>query len=168
MHVCACMCITVCTIHYRPGTLREEEDVEVIIKRHNEMQEQLAEDMIRIARNMKEHQLAAKKIITDDNEASKHPSHTITIFLHVTSFLETDRIEQFSRQKLRSIEDRNRTSARAHETVMLMLDMAHGHRRLHSLHMDDPIHTHRSKEMTTETSILYNSRLEHCNAGLYI
>ncbi|XP_062517399.1 vesicle transport protein USE1-like [Corticium candelabrum] len=52
----------------KPGTLREEEDVEVIIKRHNEMQEQLAEDMIRIARNMKEHQLAAKKIITDDNE----------------------------------------------------------------------------------------------------
>lgn len=54
----------------REGSFAKQEDLEVILKRHSEMQEQIAEDMIRIARNMKEHQLIARKIIKDDTEAS--------------------------------------------------------------------------------------------------
>jgi hypothetical protein len=47
-----------------------KQDLEVILKRHNEMQEQIAEDMIQMARNMKDRQRAAQKIIAEDNKAN--------------------------------------------------------------------------------------------------
>ena len=62
-----------------------EEDLDSVLKHHNEVQTKLAEEMVLLARNMKENAKAANRIIKDDNKVSiflraKHfyPPHTVS------------------------------------------------------------------------------------------
>ena len=47
-----------------------EEDLDSVLKHHNEVQTKLAEEMVLLARNMKENAKAANRIIKDDNKVS--------------------------------------------------------------------------------------------------
>ena len=68
-----------------------EEDLDSVLKHHNEVQTKLAEEMVLLARNMKENAKAANRIIKDDNKVSislgvpvflcdglLHPTHTVS------------------------------------------------------------------------------------------
>ena len=46
--------------------------METVLAKHQEMQEKIAQDMILIARSLKDHSLAARDIIKGDKEASYH------------------------------------------------------------------------------------------------
>lgn len=45
-----------------------EEDLDSVLKHHNELQTKLAEEMVSLARNMKENAKAANRILNDDNK----------------------------------------------------------------------------------------------------
>ena len=45
-----------------------EEDVDVLLKYHNKMQERLADEMVHLARSLKENAEAAGRIVRDDKE----------------------------------------------------------------------------------------------------
>ncbi len=48
----------------------KDEDSESVIRHHEQMQEEIAEDMVSMAKSMKNNSLVAKKIIQSDNEVS--------------------------------------------------------------------------------------------------
>ena len=43
-------------------------DLDTVLKHHNQVQEKLAEEMVSLARNLKENARAANRIISDDNK----------------------------------------------------------------------------------------------------
>ncbi|ELT92025.1 hypothetical protein CAPTEDRAFT_205502 [Capitella teleta] len=45
-----------------------EEDIDSVLKHHNEIQEKLAEEMVNLARNLKENAMVANRIVKDDTE----------------------------------------------------------------------------------------------------
>ena len=45
----------------------QTEDVDAVIKFHNQQQEKLAEEMVHLARSMKENAKVASRIVKDDN-----------------------------------------------------------------------------------------------------
>ena len=63
-----------------------EQDLDSVLKHHNEVQTKLAEEMVLLARNMKENAKAANRIIRDDNKVSTvflcdgflHPPRTVS------------------------------------------------------------------------------------------
>ena len=48
-----------------------EDDFDVVLKHHNAMHERLAEEMVELARDLKENVRAAGKIVQDDNKVSE-------------------------------------------------------------------------------------------------
>ena len=50
-------------------------EVEAAMERHQKMQEDIAEDMISIARSLRHNSLAAKEIITGDNQVGTAVLH---------------------------------------------------------------------------------------------
>jgi hypothetical protein len=51
--------------------INETEDLDTVIKHQQEMQEKLAEEMVSLARNMKDHASAAHRIVKDDTKVGK-------------------------------------------------------------------------------------------------
>ncbi|KAF6017920.1 USE1 [Bugula neritina] len=47
-----------------------DSDLDSILQHHQQMQEKLAEEMVQLARNMKDHAKAASNIVQDDNKVS--------------------------------------------------------------------------------------------------
>ena len=45
-----------------------DSDLDSILQHHQQLQEKLAEDMVSLARNMKDHAKAASNIVKDDNK----------------------------------------------------------------------------------------------------
>ena len=56
--------------HSTTGPTPVEGNVETVLAKHQEMQEKIAEDMILIARSLKDHSKAARDIIKSDKEVS--------------------------------------------------------------------------------------------------
>lgn len=52
------------------GTGREEADVDTLLRHHNQMQEKLAEEMVYLARSLKENVKAAGRVVRDDKEVN--------------------------------------------------------------------------------------------------
>lgn len=49
---------------------QSDSDLDSILQHHQQVQEKLAEDMVSLARNMKDHAKAAKQIVQDDNKVT--------------------------------------------------------------------------------------------------
>lgn len=47
---------------------QEEADVDTLLRHHNQMQEKLAEEMVYLARSLKENVKAAGRVVRDDKE----------------------------------------------------------------------------------------------------
>ncbi len=47
-----------------------KEDIDSVVSRHQKMQDEIAEDMIKMARSLKNNSLAAKEIILSDNKVN--------------------------------------------------------------------------------------------------
>ncbi len=45
-----------------------EEDLDTVLKHHNQVQAKLADEMVSLARNMKENAKVANRIVQDDNK----------------------------------------------------------------------------------------------------
>ena len=56
--------------HIAAGNSAAEEDVDTVIRHHAEMQERIAEEMLHLARNLKENAKASGQIVRDDNQVS--------------------------------------------------------------------------------------------------
>lgn len=52
-------------------------ELDAVLQHHHSLQEKLAEDMLNLARNLKNNTLAAQNIIKQDNQVS----HSLTLFV---------------------------------------------------------------------------------------
>ena len=52
-------------------TTSSESDLDSILQHHQQQQERLAEDMVNLARNMKDHAKVANQIVKDDNKVGR-------------------------------------------------------------------------------------------------
>ena len=50
------------------GSASQDEDIEVVLNYHKNMQEKIAEEMVHLAANMKENAITSSKIIQEDNK----------------------------------------------------------------------------------------------------
>lgn len=57
------------SLRHRGSTAALKEDIDSVVSRHQKMQDEIAEDMIRMARSLKNNSLVAKDIILSDNKA---------------------------------------------------------------------------------------------------
>jgi SNARE protein 1 len=55
-------------LRQRKGQKSTEEDIDSVLRHHNEIQEKLADEMVQLARNLKENAMVANKIVKDDTE----------------------------------------------------------------------------------------------------
>jgi hypothetical protein len=65
-------------------------DIDAVLKHHHDMQEQLAEQFLNLAKNLKENATAAGSVIKEDKQVSKHRfifAHSIHNFVFVPSLL---------------------------------------------------------------------------------
>ena len=54
--------------HLHSSTAALKEDIDSVLSRHQKMQDEIAEDMIRMAQSLKNNSLVAKEIILSDNK----------------------------------------------------------------------------------------------------
>ena len=55
-------------IHTGTGSASQDQDIEVVLNYHKNMQEKIAEEMVHLAANMKENAITSSKIIQEDNK----------------------------------------------------------------------------------------------------
>jgi len=55
-------------LRQRKRTQSTEEDIDTVLKHHNEVQEKLAEEMVHLARNLKENARAAGRVVQEDTK----------------------------------------------------------------------------------------------------
>ena len=48
-----------------------------VVERHQKMQEEVAEDMVKLARSLKQNAVVAKKIMQDDNKVCSAIAHSL-------------------------------------------------------------------------------------------
>lgn len=58
-------------------------ELDAILQHHNNLQEKLAEDMLNLARNLKNNTLAAQNIIKQDNQVKRFTSLVVTVAMSV-------------------------------------------------------------------------------------
>ncbi len=60
------------------STVALKEDIDSVVSRHQKMQDEIAEDMIKMARSLKNNSLAAKEVILSDNKVIVDLTHLAT------------------------------------------------------------------------------------------
>ncbi|XP_075467340.1 vesicle transport protein USE1 [Ascaphus truei] len=87
----------------RKGSAAEEKqsaaELDAVLQHHNNMQEKLAEEMLRLTRNLKNNTLAAQNVIKQDNQTL---SHSLKLADHNMEKLKTesDRLEQHAKKSV--------------------------------------------------------------------
>ncbi len=60
-------------VRHRKGVTEtgDNEDIDTVIRHHHELQEKIAEEMLYLTHNMKDHATAASRVIKEDNKVNE-------------------------------------------------------------------------------------------------